>query len=112
LLDLLDQTERNWSFGVTFWNFVFVYGVLILLVFAPGKKRLTAPTTLGFLDVLGFLIGLFGSFREEFREKVHIFFGVYLFPLVWIFVSTGTEPDRQVDPLERKHPYFLPCPLV
>jgi hypothetical protein len=31
------------------------------------KRRLTARTTLGFFDVLGFLIGLFGSFREELR---------------------------------------------
>lgn len=25
---------------------------------------------------------------------------------------TGPEPDRQVDLLERKHPYFLPCPFT
>jgi hypothetical protein len=25
---------------------------------------------------------------------------------------TGPEPDRQVDLLERKHPYFLPCPFI
>jgi hypothetical protein len=30
----------------------------------------------------------------------------------FVTLFTGPEPDRQVNLLERKHPYFLPCPFI
>ena len=74
------------------------------------RKEGGSRKALGLSNVLG----VFNSFlfREEFRDQAHMSPRVCcLFPCCGSF-PTGTEPDRQVDPLERKHPYFLPCPLV
>ena len=59
MLDFLDRTERNWSFLSDLLDLLFVYGVLNFPFGFCFRKEGGSSSTLGFFDVLGFLLGLF-----------------------------------------------------